>query len=132
MILDAAAARARVDAIFDARDDAADYGSPPEALRALGIDSPDLRWLAACDYLDELRDLGVRAINRVGVLLLAEGMAEENAAARGDAGWPNLLDMTDACERIRRYFGNKAASVVREFFLAPVINAMQSDLHNGR
>lgn len=117
-------ARARVDAIFVLRDDAADYGSPPEALRALGIDSPDLRWLAACDYLREFHDLGERALNRAAILLIASWMCTENAAVRvGPGKGSGLRDMIDARERIRRFYGDKAAAVVNEFFIAPAMRA---------
>lgn len=114
-------ARARVDAIFTLRDDAADYGSPPEALRALGVDSADLRWLAVRNYLAELHDLHERALNRASILLIAAFLCNDNAEMRlGPGNGSGLRDMVDARERIRRYYGDKAAKVVNDFYIAPV------------
>lgn len=112
--LDAQAARARVDALFAA----AEWLEPPEALRWLGIDSPDLRWLAVRDYLAELRVERERIINRALISILACGFAEENAARRG--GWPvpTLHDFTEARERVRRVYGAAAAKAVGERYTA--------------
>ena len=57
-------------------------GAPAKDLADLGIDSAQLRWLAARHYTQELRDEDMRQIRRVWFLATFFDYAEQNAIER--------------------------------------------------
>lgn len=91
-------------------------GVPADDLRALGIDRAERRWAAALDYIAELREAHTLELNRGFVVLIAGAFAEQSAAARGTPGWSGYFDITDAIDRIKKHFGQKAADVVAQSF----------------
>jgi hypothetical protein len=75
-------------------------------LKALGIDSAEMRWLALCDYLNELRTETQRAIN--SLMLVAEflDLAEMNAKQRGSQLRPGLCECGETLDETNmREFG---------------------------
>jgi len=52
-------------------------------LDALMIDSPDLRWLAARDYMAEAEQAVTRQVNALGLIWEFLDLAERNALRRG-------------------------------------------------
>lgn len=125
-------ARARVDAFFDARDraeleraeglqrslelrDAAWAGEPAADLAAMGIDSANLRWLAARNLIRKGREAANRRFERIWLVATFLDAAELNAIRRGevvgDAGHDLIIrDYLEAkCIILARYAG-----VVRE------------------
>jgi hypothetical protein len=77
-------------------------------LAALGIDSPRTRWFAARDYIEELRDDSVRAVNRVWLIAAFYDFAADNALCRGEEdrpGWGPRMIARDFYEAYARAVG---------------------------
>lgn len=97
---------------------ASDVQQAPANLHALGIPEAELRWLAACDYLREMKRDHIAKVNRILVLFYASEIAEENMRMRGDeVPGVTLRDFYAALPRIAKAYGPKAAAYVAERFI---------------
>lgn len=99
-------------AYIDAR-----QGLPADDLRALGIDRVDLRWDAVRGYIHAENEKALRQVRRGWLLVVAGGMMQQASELRGKAGWIGKFDILDAVARIKRFFGQRAATIVADEFM---------------
>ncbi len=88
-------------------------------LRALGIDSAELRANAVREYLLRLEAAAERRLNRAIVAVIAVGFITDNARLRNTRRWMTIRDVYEAIARVRVLYGEKAADHVRQVFVPP-------------
>lgn len=99
-------------AYIDAR-----QGIPADDLREMGIDRADLRWEAVRGYIHVENEKALRSFRRVWLLAVAGGMIQQASELRGKAGWLGKFDILNAVARIKRFFGQRAATIVTDEFM---------------
>lgn len=93
---------------------------PVADLAALNIDSPDMRWLAVRDYLDDLQATALKKLNAVWLAAEFMDLVEANALMR--LGGPNaLVKARNMAMMLGAFYGSDLTPAIMDYGLCKAL-----------